>query len=162
MAVYRTAGYDVRVLFPVLSKPQPQTTMSNDTMPPDLSISTIKEVKPDADGSIVVTAEAMVGDQRTELEIAITRDLAPAMAIALLATTASVRSERDGLAPALDVLAAGVVPSSDEEKIRLQLLFDKGAVLPVELPLAAGEALKNGLEQEIGGSGPDGQVTPKQ
>jgi hypothetical protein len=128
------------------------TTMSNDTMPPDLSISHLKEVTLDPDtGVVVVKAEALVGEHRTELEIAITRELAPAVAIALLATTAKARAERDGLPPALEVLAAGVVMASDQEKIRLQLLFDKGAVLPVEMPLAAGEALKNGLEQELGG-----------
>jgi hypothetical protein len=126
--------------------------MNNDATTPDLSISNLKEVKLNAEtGVVVVKAEVLVGGQGTELEIAITRDLAPAMAIALLATTAQARAERDELPPALDVLAAGVVPSSDEEKIRLQLLFDKGAVLPVEMPRAAGEALKNGLEQEIGG-----------
>jgi hypothetical protein len=138
-------------------------TMSNDPMPPDLSISNIKQVTQDADGALVIVkAEALVGDQRTELEIAITRELAPAMAIALLATTAQARAERDELAPALEVLAAGVVPSSDDEKIRLQLLFEKGAVLPVEMPLASGEALMNGLEQEISHPGPDGRATAQQ
>ena len=128
-------------------------------MPPDLSILNMKDVKNDeTEGVVVVKAEALIGDKRTELEIAITRELAPAIAIALLATTAQARADRDGLAPALEVLAAGVVPSSEEEKIRLQLLFEKGAVLPVEMPVAAGAALKNGLAEQLGdraaGKGP--------
>ena len=73
------------------------------------------------------------------------------MAIALLATTARARAARDGLEPALEVLAAAVVASGSAEKVRLQLLFDRGAVLPVEMPTAAGEALRNGLVQAAGG-----------
>jgi hypothetical protein len=87
---------------------------------------------------VVVKAEAKIDDTVTELEIAITTDLAPAVAIALLATTARARAARDGLEPALEVLAAAVVASGNAEKeVRLQLLFDKGGVLSVEMPTAA-------------------------
>lgn len=99
-----------------------------------------------ADGStIVVKAEALIQDHRTELEIAVTTDLAPAIALALLATTVQARAQRDTLAPALDVLGAAVVRSSSPQRVRLQLLFDKGAVLPVEMSTDAGRALSIGL-----------------
>ena len=122
-------------------------------MPKDIKISQLKAVVPDPEGSaVVVKAEALIDDTMpAELEIAITTDLAPAVAIALLATTARARAARDGLEPALEVLAAAVVASGNAEKVRLQLLFDKGGVLPVEMPAAAGEALKNGLVQTAGG-----------
>ena len=71
--------------------------------------------------------------------------MAPGVAIALLSTTAKARADRDGLLPALEVLAAAVVASGSAEKVRLQLLFDKGTVLPVEMPTEAGHALKRGL-----------------
>jgi len=115
-------------------------------MPKNIEISRVKAVVPDpAAGAIVLKAEALVDETPTDLEIAITTDLAPSVAIALLATTARARAARDGLEPALEVLAAAVVASGNAEVVRLQLLFDKGAVLPVEMPTAAGEALKHAL-----------------
>ena len=115
-----------------------------------IKIADVKEVVPTSNGSaVVVKAEALLGDQRTELEIAITTDLAATVAIALLATTAKARAERDGLEPALDVLAAAVVASGCAEKVRLQLLFEKGTVLPLEVPLDAAKALNRGLTEEL-------------
>lgn len=106
----------------------------------------ISDVAAHADGDrIVVKADALLHDQRTELEIAVTTDLAPAIALALLATTVQARAQRDGLAPALEALAAAVVRSSSADKVRLQLLFDKGAVLPVEMSGEAARALSEGL-----------------
>jgi len=120
-------------------------------MSSSMKIADVKEVTPAPDGSaVVVKAAAVVDGQRTELEIAITTDLAANVAIALLATTAKARAERDGLEPALDVLAAAVVASGCAEKVRLQLLFDKGAVLPVEVPVDAAKALHRGLAEELG------------
>ena len=117
-----------------------------------VEVSKVEAVTPDAQGNaVVLKADALVDGAVTELEIAITRDLAPSVAIALLATTARARAARDGLEPALEVLAAAVVASGSAEKVRLQLLFDRGAVLPVEMPTAAGEALRNGLVQAAGG-----------
>jgi hypothetical protein len=115
-----------------------------------MKIEDVKEVVPVLNGSaVLLRAEALLGDQRTELEIAITTDLAAKVAIALLATTAQARSERDGLEPALEVLAAAVVASGCVEKVRLQLLFDKGAVLPLEVPIEAARALSRGLAGEL-------------
>lgn len=120
---------------------------------PELHIHRIKEVAahPDA-GRIVVRADTLLENERTELEIAVTTELAPAMALALLSTTASSRLNRDELDPALDALGAAVVRSSSPQKVRLQMLFDKGAVLPVELTLEAAEALSHGLAEYLGSS----------
>jgi hypothetical protein len=115
-----------------------------------MTIEDVKEVVPGPDGSaVVLKAKAQLGTQRTEMEIAITTDLAASVAIALLATTAKARAERDGLEPALDVFAAAVVASGCAEKVRLQLLFDKGTVLPVEVPVDAAKALHRGLTEEL-------------
>ena len=48
-------------------------------------------------------------------------------------------------APALDILGAGVSEATDDGKVRVQLMFDSGAVLPVEMSAAAGKALEAGL-----------------
>jgi hypothetical protein len=118
--------------------------------PNGLEIARITAVVPSPDAStIVVKAEAIVGDQRTELEIAITTDLAPTMAIALLATTSKVRAGRDDLDPALECLAADASLSGHDQKLRLKLLFDKGGVLPVEMPIVAGERLSSRLDDVL-------------
>lgn len=116
-----------------------------------MKIEGLNEVVPASDGSAVVVkaAAVTVGGQRTDVEIAITTDLAASVAIALLSTTAEARAERDGLEPALDVLAAAVVASGCAEKVRLQLLFDKGVVLPLEVPVDAAKALHRGLTDEL-------------
>jgi hypothetical protein len=119
-------------------------------MPIAMKIADVKEVVPAPDGSaIVVRAEVVVGAQPTEMEIAITTDLAPSVAIALLASTAQARAARDGLQPALEVLAAAVVASGSAEKVRLQLLFDQGKVLPVELNKEAAEIVSQDLVKEL-------------
>ena len=120
---------------------------------PELHIHRITAVTPHADGSrILVTADAVVADQRTELELAVTTDLAPSMAVALLATTALARARRDELEPALEALAAAVVRSSSEQRVRLHLLFDKGIVLPLEVDIAAAKALSDGLVEYLASS----------
>jgi len=115
-------------------------------MPPDIEIANVKQVAALPDGSaVVVKAEVVLGDSRSEVEIAITTDLAANVAIALLATTAQARAARDGLLPALEVLAAAVVASGNAEKVRLHLLFDKGSVLPIEVPSPAAANLSKDL-----------------
>jgi hypothetical protein len=119
-------------------------------MPPDIEISKVKQVAALPDGSaVVVNAEVVLGDSRSEVEIAITTDLAANVAIALLATTAKARAARDGLLPALEVLAAAVVASGSAEKVRLHLLFDKGAVLPIEVPAPTAANLSRDLIAEL-------------
>jgi transposase len=101
-----------------------------------LVIASVKEVRP-ADGSEVrMRVDALVNGERSELEIAISTELAPLVALALLETSYEARARRDGLAPALE----------------LYLLFEKGAVLPVEVDAAAAELLKIALERELGPS----------
>jgi hypothetical protein len=77
---------------------------------------------------------------------AIATELAPAVAIALL--DQSTQSP-DAAPPALDCLAAGVVSSETDGKVRVQLIFENGAVLPFEMSDAAGAALSKGLSAEL-------------
>jgi hypothetical protein len=78
--------------------------------------------------------------------VAIAKELAPAVAIALLDKT---EQPLGAAAPALDCLAAGAAPSDTDGKVRVQLLFENGAVLPVEMSQAAGAALSKGLAEEL-------------
>jgi len=131
-------------------------------MPPDIEITKVEQVAPAPDrAALVVKAEALLGDNSTEVEIAITTDLAPSVAIALLATTAKARAERDGLQPALELLAAAVVASGNAEKVRLHLLFDKGAVLPLEVPAPAAANLSKDLVAELVRDSNAGVVAPE-
>ena len=77
---------------------------------------------------------------------AIATELAPAVAIALLEKSEQLPGEPPA---ALDVLAAGVSPSLIDGNVRVQLLFENGAVLPVEMTAAAGAALSDGLAGEV-------------
>ena len=84
--------------------------------------------------------------KRSATNVAIARELAPAVAIALLDKTEQAPG---AAAPSLDCLAAGAAPSETEGRVRLQLLFENGAVLPVEMSVAAGAALSKGLAAEL-------------
>ena len=77
---------------------------------------------------------------------AIATELAPAVAIALLEKSEQLPGEPPA---ALDVLAAGVSPSLIDGNVRVQLLFENGAILPVEMSAAAGAALSDGLAGEL-------------
>lgn len=77
---------------------------------------------------------------------AIATELAPAVAIALLEKSEQLPGEPPA---ALDVLAAGVTPSETEGNVRVQLLFENGTVLPVEMSEAAGSALSDGLSDKL-------------
>ncbi len=114
-------------------------------------IDRIHEIATDADGGkIVVRAATRLQSGPTELEIAVTTELAPAMALALLATTAKARATRDELEPSLEALGAAVVRSSSDEKVRMQVMFDQGAVLPIEFTVEAAQALQKGLAEYLG------------
>lgn len=84
--------------------------------------------------------------KKSATNIAISTELAPAVAIALLDKTEQAPGAP---APALDVLAAGAAPSEIEGNVRMQLVFENGAVLPVEMSAEAGAALSKGLLQEL-------------
>ncbi|MES2990437.1 MAG: hypothetical protein V4844_03370 [Pseudomonadota bacterium] len=124
------------------------TSMSvNDKLPLSVAISAIHDVQAAADGdAIILTAQAHSGEMRSPLEIAITTELAAAVAISLLQTTALARRSRDSMEPALECFAIGIEDSSrHRDRVRLQLLFDGGTVLPVEIRRDAGEALSGEL-----------------
>jgi hypothetical protein len=84
--------------------------------------------------------------RKSATNVAITTELAPAVAIALLDKT---EQEPGDATPALEALAAGAVASDNKGKVRVQLMFENGAVLPVEMSKAAGAALSKGLDGEV-------------
>ena len=84
--------------------------------------------------------------KRSATNIAIATELAPAVAIALLDKTEQAPGSP---APALDVLAVAAIPSEIEGNVRMQLMFENGAVLPVEMSADAGAALQKGLQKEL-------------
>ena len=84
--------------------------------------------------------------KRSATNIAIATELAPAVAIALLEKT---EQPPGAPAPALDVLAVAAAPSEIEGNVRMQLMFENGAVLPVEMSADAGAALSKGLQEEL-------------
>ena len=84
--------------------------------------------------------------KKSATDVAIATELAPAVAIALLDRTEQAPGDP---APALDCLAAGAVPSETAGKVRVQLIFENGAVLPVEMSTDAAEALSKGLSEEL-------------
>ena len=129
--------------------------MSNPA-PLALAIEAVHDVQAAEDGgAVIVKAHAQTGDARSPLEIAITTELAAAVAISLLATTARSRRSRDSMEPALECFAAGVEDSSTHrDRVRLQLLFEGGTVLPVEMRRDAGEALNNELSDWLAGRQP--------
>ena len=85
--------------------------------------------------------------KKSKVDIAIAKKLAPAAAIAVLDKT---EQPSGSLAPALDVLGAGVSRAEADGKIRVQLAFDGGEILPVEMTTQAGKALAAGLSEELG------------
>jgi hypothetical protein len=91
-------------------------------------------------------ASARKRKEKATTNLAIATELAPAVAIALLDKTEQAPGDP---APALDVLAAGAAPSTIEGNVRMQLVFENGAVLPVEMSAEAGAALSKGLLAEL-------------
>ena len=83
---------------------------------------------------------------RSQTDVAIATELAPAVAIALLGKTDQAAGEP---AAALEPLAAGAAASAVEGQLRVQLLFENGAVLPVELSEEAALALAKGIESAL-------------
>ena len=104
-----------------------------------------KKAAPNASSARPKTAVAK-RTKKSATNVAIATELAPAVAIALLDKT---EQSPDAPAPALDCLAAGASSSETTGKVRVELLFDNGAVLPVEMSKAAGAALSKGLAKEV-------------
>ena len=94
------------------------------------------------------TAKSAVGKRanKSATSLAIATDLAPAVAIALLDKTEHAPGDA---APALECIAAAATNSETVGMVRLQLLFENGAMLPVEMSEEAGEALSKGLSKEL-------------
>ena len=90
---------------------------------------------------------ARKSSKRSATNVAIATELAPAVAIALLDKT---EQPPGAPAAALDVLAVAATPSEIDGNVRMQLMFENGAVLPVEMSVDAGVALSKGLQEELG------------
>ncbi len=97
-------------------------------------------------GGVRSKAAASHRAKRSVTNVAIATELAPAVAIALLDKT---EQPPGAAAPSLDCLAAGAAPSDTKGKVRVQLMFENGAVLPVEMSNDAGAALAKGLAAEL-------------
>ena len=98
------------------------------------------------------TAGVKAVSSRSRTEVAaiknavIAQELAPAVAIAVLEKSEQAPGDPPA---ALDVLAAGASSSEIAGNVRVQLMFDNGTVLPVEMSAAAGAALSAGLANEL-------------
>ena len=91
-------------------------------------------------------SETVDDAQRSQTDVAIATELAPAVAIALLGQSDQVAGHP---AAALEPLGAGAVASEIDGNLRVQLLFENGAVLPFELSAEAAGALAKGIANEI-------------
>lgn len=85
------------------------------------------------------------GKRKTAVDVAIATELAPAAAIAVLDKSTQSPGAPE---PALEVMVAGVSEAATEGKVRVQLMFENGAVLPVEMTDEAGKALEAGLAEK--------------
>lgn len=127
----------------LLNRPT-QTMTASSRMPPTPSKRTKKSAT--GKGKVRSRSAASPRSASSATNLAIATELAPAVAIALLEKTEQAPG---AAAPSLDCLAAGVAPSETEGKVRVQLMFENGAVLPVEMSTAAGIALSKGLVAEL-------------
>ncbi len=116
-----------------------------------------KPTRPSANQTAVKHAKRSVGGtpafpRRSRSKVAeiknaaIATELAPAVAIAVLEKSEQAPGEPPA---ALEILAAGASPSEVDGNVRVQLIFEGGAVLPVEMSAAAGAALSAGLSSEL-------------
>ena len=115
------------------------------TASPQPSVPAATEVEPDQ-------------AKRQAVAVAIATELAPEVAIALLAKTEKAHpGDADA---ALQPVAAGVSASDEDGKIRVQLMFENGAILPVELDKEAGQALILGLQEGLDAAGAKADSAP--
>lgn len=123
---------------------------------PDLMIASIGRAIQTADGSdLLLEAEGLLKGERRALAIAVKTELAPLVAVTLLAALSGTKATGDGseAAPSqasMLCLAAGIVKASDPSLLRMHLQFDSGLVLPVEMPRDSAVALLRGLIDELG------------
>ena len=128
-----------------LSPPSEDTTVTTSSRAAAPPPKRTKKAAPKAAGVGLKPAGTKL-TRKSATSIAIATELAPAVAIALLDKT---KQPPGADAPALDCLAAGAAPSQTAGKVRVQLMFENGAVLPVEMSNAAGAALSKGLSEEL-------------
>ncbi|WP_430421898.1 hypothetical protein [Methylibium petroleiphilum] len=127
----------------------------NNLQPLQLQIAALRAAEPAADGAaILLKADALLAGERRSLAIAIMRDLAPLVAVTLLAKAAeagTVPGEANAppVPPALECLGIGAVAAQDPSRVRLHLQFDNGLMLPAEISKEAARALIRGLESEL-------------
>ncbi len=123
---------------------------------PDLMIASIGRAIQTADGSdLLLEAEGLLKGERRALAIAVKTELAPLVAVTLLAALSGARPKSDDspgtpAQPSMLCLAAGIVKASDPSLLRMHLQFDSGLVLPVEMPRDSAVALLRGLIDELG------------
>lgn len=123
---------------------------------PDLMIASIGRAIHTADGSdLLLEAEGLLKGERRALAIAVKTELAPLVAVTLLAALsgANANGEGTGSTPSQSsmlCLAAGIVKAADPSLLRMHLQFDSGLVLPVEMPRDSAVALLRGLIDELG------------
>lgn len=84
--------------------------------------------------------------RRAALARVIATELAPAVTIALLSGARS--SSRSGDL-ALEPIVAGVKAATRANRLRLELLFQNGALLPIDIDSAAARALMAGLQEQL-------------
>lgn len=101
---------------------------------------------PDPGNPPDTAAEALADSVAVAVDAAIATDLAPAVAVALLAKS---DHEAESAPPAMECISAGVSSPNGVGLIRIQFMFENGTILPIELPLASGEALANALLSEV-------------
>ena len=122
----------------------------------DVLIASVKKAATTVDGSgVVVHTEALVEGRKRDMAIAVMTELAPLVAVSLLAASPACAGNPDAagappVPPALLCLAAGLVDSNHSQRIRLHLQFDSGLVLPIEMPREAAEALLSVLASTLG------------
>lgn len=113
----------------------------------------ISRLVPSPSSDADVEAEA---ERKEAVAEAISTDLAPASAIAILA---KAETPADALDPALKPVAAGVTGADDDNKVRVQLMFPDGSLLPIELDRDAGKALAAGLTEVLSELPPAGAAS---
>jgi hypothetical protein len=127
----------------------PQPPISTMATGAKKAVAAVKRSKKKAATSTALRSPSAKGKKKTarsEKDAAIATELAPAVAIALLSETDRAKGEP---AAALEPLGAGAVASEVDGKLRVQLLFENGAVLPIEMTDAAAQALGKGIAKEL-------------
>jgi hypothetical protein len=118
----------------------------------EVTVEDVKDAAPSTAGgesSVVIETESTIDGQRHDTSIEVRDADAPAVAVALLNAEVSEPPNPEALPAAVRCLAAGVMPAASAGQLRLHLQFDSGQVLPIEMPLAAAQALARALDRQL-------------